>query len=73
MAITLDQAKSLQRGDILHHHENKNADGTPQRWRVNGKVKRWKRDRDRIQVPLKYGPYNNDYLTENTLHLVDLA
>ena len=70
--ITLQQAKDLKHGDILHHTVNKNADGTPQRWRVNGMVKRWKRSPDRIQVPLKYGLYRYDYLTENDLDLVNL-
>ena len=72
MSITLNQAKDLTHGDILHHTVNKNADGTPQRWKVNGKVKRWKRSPDRIQVPLKYGLYRYDYLTENDLDMVDL-
>ena len=72
MSITLEQAKSLKYGDILHHEVNKNADGTPQRWRVNGKVKRWKRSPDRIQVPLKYGLYGYGYLTEDDLDLVNL-
>lgn len=34
--ITLEQAKRLPVGVILHHTVNKNADGTPQRWRVTG-------------------------------------
>ena len=70
--ITLQQAKNLKHGDILHHTVNKNADGTPQRWRVNGMVKRWKRNPDRIQVPLKHGLYRYDYLTENDLDIVSL-
>jgi len=70
--ITLQQAKDLKHGDTLHHTVNKNADGTPQRWRVNGMVKRWKRNPDRIQVPLKHGLYRYDYLTENDLDLVNL-
>jgi len=70
--ITLQQAKDLKHGDILHHTVNKNADGTPQRWRVNGMVKRWKRNPDRIQVPLKHGLYRYDYLTENDLDIVSL-
>ena len=73
MAITLKQAKKLKHGDILHHTHNKNADGTPQRWKVNGKVKLWKRNPERIKVPLKYGLYRYDYLTENELDIVDLA
>jgi hypothetical protein len=37
--ITLEQAKQLTQGTILYHAINRNADGTPQRWRVNGKVR----------------------------------
>ena len=73
MSITLEQAKKLTHGDILHHKVNKNSDGTPQRWRVNGKVKLWKRSPNKVKVPLKYGLYRFDYLTENELDLVDLA
>lgn len=71
--ITLDQAKNMTTNDILYHEINKNADGTKQRWRVNGKVKTWKRDVNRIKIPLKHGLYMYDYLTENDLHLVSLT
>ena len=71
--ITLEQAKALTQNDILHHVHNRNADGTPQRWRVNGQVKRWKRDTDRIRVPLKHGMYQHDYLENDGLELVCLT
>lgn len=73
MAITLDQAKSLQYGDILYHRTNRNADGTAQRWRVNGKVKTWKTRPNSIRVPLKHGLYSYDYLTELDLAIVSLT
>lgn len=73
MAITLKQAKGLKLGQTLHHVTNKNADGTPQRWRVNGKPKTWKRDQGRVEVPLKHGLYTYGRLTEDDLGLVDLA
>ena len=73
MAITLDQAKSLRHGDILHHVTNKNSDGTPQRWRVNGAVKTWKTRPNEVKIPVKYGMYSYDYVTHRELHLVDLA
>ena len=69
--MLLEVAKTLHLGQTLYHTINRNADGTPQRWRVNGRVKRWKRDPDRIRVPLKhglYGPY--DYLENDSLHLL---
>lgn len=71
--ISLKQAKELQHGTTLYHVTNRNADGTPQRWRVNGKVKTWKRTPERVQVPLKYGLKGYDYLTENDLDLVCLT
>jgi len=73
MAITLEQAKELNYRDTLYHVSNRNADGTPQRWRVNGKVKTWKRSPHRVQVPLKHGLYSYDYLTESSLDLVCLT
>jgi len=73
MAITLKQAKDLKVGDILHHHKNKNADGTPQRWKVNGKVKTWKTRPNEVKIPVKYGLYAYDYITHNDLDLVDLV
>lgn len=72
MTITLDQAKGLTTGTILHHVSEINADGTPQRWRVNGKVQRWKGDTDRIKIPMKRGLYEFGYLTNDNLDLVSL-
>ena len=71
--ITLEQAKQLKHGQILHHTENKNADGTPQRWRVNGAVKLWKRSPERVKVPVKHGIKTCGYITEYDLHLVNLT
>lgn len=64
-AITLDEAKALLPGRILYEMYSHNADGTPCRWRVNGKVKTWKQDQSRVQVPVKHGLYDYAYLTEN--------
>lgn len=71
--ITLQDAKELRHGDMLYHVTNRNADKTPQRWRVNGKPKTWKRDPARVRVPIKHGLYSYDYLTEGELHLVCLS
>jgi len=68
--MTLEEAKALRPGMILHHVCNLNADKTPQRWKVNGKPKTWKRNPGRVKVPIKQGIRNYDYLTEDTLHLV---
>ena len=37
--MTFDEAKNLTYGQILYHTHHRNADGTPQRWRVNGRVR----------------------------------
>lgn len=73
MAITLEQAKALEYGDVLHSNSNKNVDGTCQRWRVNGRVKTWKRNPEKVYVPLARGLYQHDYLKEKLLYLVHLA
>ena len=71
--LTLNQAKKLRIGQTLYHLKNKNADGTAQRWRVNGKVKTWKTKPNKVQVPVKYGMYSYDYITERDLHSVSLT
>ena len=71
--ITLDQAKELYIGQIVYHVNNRNADGTPQRWKINGKVKTWKRTPSRVSIPIKHGLYSYDYITENDFHLVSLS
>lgn len=71
--LTLSQAKKLSPGDMLYHRINKNADDTPQRWRVNGKVKTWKTRPNDVKIPVKQGLRNCDYLTEECLHLVSLS
>jgi hypothetical protein len=71
--MTLEQAKSLQFGQIIHHREFKNADKTPARYKVNGKVKTWKRSLDKVKVPLKRGLYEFGYLTESNLDEFELS
>ena len=65
--ITFEEAKDLTYRQRIYHLHNKNADGSPQRWRINGRVKLWKRSPQRIEIPIKYGMKGFDYLTENNL------
>lgn len=68
MPITLQQAKQLTFGDYIYSNHFTYADNcTPKRWRVNGQVKTWKRDPDRIQIPVKYGLYDHAYLCAGTI------
>jgi hypothetical protein len=53
--ITLEQAKQLQYREVLV-----GEDGA--RWYVNGAVKLWVRDTNRIRVPLKHGLYRYSYI-----------
>jgi hypothetical protein len=68
MELTIEQAKSLSVGTVLLWTGGRNADGTFQRWKVNGQPKTWKRSPDRVRVPLKRGLYQYAYLDEANLH-----
>lgn len=70
--LTLSQAKELKHGTIVFHVNHKNSDGSAQKWKVNGKVKTWKRSPEKVQISVKYGMYRYDYITENELHLITL-
>ena len=65
--MTLDDAKALAPGDMLYHGTSRNADGTPQRLRVTGRVKTWVRDPNRVQIPVKRGMYETGVITEHDL------
>ena len=71
--ITLEQAKELTYHQTIYEVGAYNADGTMRRWRVNGKIKTWKRSPDRVQVPLKHGLYSYGYLTESNLEWFTLS
>lgn len=72
MGITLDQAKALRPGQVLHHTVHRNANGAPQKWRVSGQPKVWVRSPQRVRVPVKHGLYVHDYITETTLDMVSI-
>lgn len=59
--LTFDQAQSLRVGTILHHTTRKNADGTPLRARVYGRIKIWKRSGE-WRLPMKHGLHNHFYI-----------
>lgn len=40
----------------------RNYQGRVIKLKINGRVRRWKRDRSRILVPVKYGMYEYGYL-----------
>jgi len=67
--VTVEQAKSARHGDIFHMKDEKNADGTPVRWRVTGKVKTWKTRPNDFRIPVKHGLYDYGAVTHLNLHL----
>ena len=59
------ETQKFRYGEIL-------IDPRGKRWKVNGEVKTWKRDKSRIRVPLKHGLYSYDALeTEDFLFDAD--
>jgi hypothetical protein len=71
-SITLKQAKQLKVGTILYQSSATNADGTPARWRITGEVKTWKRNPEKISVPMKHGMYLHSHLNEMNLEELSL-
>lgn len=65
--LTLELAKKLSYGTILHYKKAFNSDGTMRRYKVNGKVKTWKRDINRVKIPVKHGLYTYGYITEDDI------
>lgn len=55
--MTKEEALALTYRDTLLDRCNK-------RWRVNGRVKTFKRDKDRFIIPIKHGLYSYGYLTD---------
>ena len=70
--IPFDKARELTHGTQLYHITQRNADGTPVRWRVNGAVKLWKTRPTEIEIPIKHGMKDYDYVRANTLGLMCL-
>lgn len=74
MSITIEQAKQLTYGIELHHDNLKNANGKScQVFRLNGKVKTWKRNPNRIEIPIKRGLYEYYRITEKELNQFHLS
>lgn len=60
--ITKSIAISLKPGQILHHVSLKNADKTPMRVRVTGRVKTWKTRPDDFRIPVVHGLRDYGYI-----------
>ena len=69
-ALSLDCACTCME---FHSNENRNSDGTCQRWRRNGKTQLWKRSPERFRVPVKHGLYRYDQVTDTWANFVHCA
>lgn len=67
--MNIEEAKSLSVGQIIYQL----YDGKVYRWRVNGKVKTWVRNPNRVRVPLKHGMYVYGYLNQDNLEFFHLS
>ena len=64
--ITKEIALTLRHGQILHHKTLKNADKTPMRIRVTGKVKTWKTRPVDFRIPVAHGLYEHGYVERSS-------
>jgi hypothetical protein len=69
-SITLEEAKNLKCGA---HIQVLDRNGQVANAKVNGAVKRWKRDLDRIEIPCKYGLYEYFTLTNRDFDTIVVA
>jgi hypothetical protein len=67
--MTIQEAKSLERGTIVHHATKKNKDGTPMRARVTS-VKIWKTRPDSVVVHVVHGLHDYATFNEKELDLI---
>jgi hypothetical protein len=70
--MTIEEAKNLKSGDIIHHVSKKNADGTPMRAQVTS-IKTWKTRPDDILVSVKHGLYDYAKFNQNQLDQIDIG
>ena len=63
--MTIDELKQVKYRQSLFHTKQFDKSGSMQCWRVNGKVQTWKRNPERISVPVKHGLFDFGYITED--------
>ena len=52
----------------FYHLVDKNRDGTPKKWKRNGKVKLWKTRPTDFKIPVKNGLGNYGYIDHTNFH-----
>jgi len=78
--MTIEQAKQLRYHQEVHFGQCKVIVGPrggetskTETWRVSGQVKTWKRDPNRILIPIKHGLYDNYYIDQRNVADFHLA
>jgi hypothetical protein len=65
--MKIEEAKQLKCGDYIYIiNEHYKSSGGRKRLKVNGMPKLWKRDPERIRIPVKYGLYDTGEVTNGT-------
>ena len=64
--MNIEQAKQLTYKQVLVDQRDK------RRWYVNGKVRTWKKDTTRIEIPVKHGLYAYGTITDSDLKHFEL-
>jgi len=54
---------------MLHANDYFNADGSCQRWRINGQTKTWKTKPEKFRIPIKHGLRDYSYYTDENQSL----
>ena len=70
--MTIQEAKLLHNGEMIHHVTKKNADGSPMRARVTS-VKTWKTRPGEIEVHVKHGLYDYAVFSASELDEIDIG
>lgn len=66
--IDRSNVEDLQNGQTLYSTTHKNADGTPLRVRVSGKLKLWVTRPEHFRIPVKYGLRTSFYITQDNAY-----
>lgn len=59
----------VNRNTVFAMNDERNADGSHVRWRINGKMKTWKTRPDDYKIPVKHGLRDYGYITPKNVHL----
>ena len=70
--ITVEQAKKLEQGDILHEDGKYSADGKPRRWKVVGSIQTWKTKPDKVSFTMRTGLYSLCRMTQYDLQFMSI-